>query len=71
MILKGKLKHSELEGGHWLLEGYQLLGLNFVSSVQVKDGLDVEVEGDLQENLMSIGMLAPILKVKRVKCLTD
>ncbi|MEO6777713.1 MAG: hypothetical protein ABI467_32605 [Kofleriaceae bacterium] len=58
MKLKGTIRRSDLEGGHWILvveggEQYQLDGA--VGSP--KDGQVVEVEGKVDKNAMSFGMM--------------
>jgi hypothetical protein len=64
----GIVKESPLEGGVWMLDAsdgfmYQLLGAE-VSSL--KDGASVEVEGEVDQNMMSLAMTGPILKVKKL-----
>jgi hypothetical protein len=67
MKLKGTIRRSDLEGGHWVLETeggeqYQLIG----SLGDCKDGLSVEVEGNVDKNAMGIGMMGPQLKVQKI-----
>jgi len=67
MKLKGTIRRSDLEGGHWLLETdggerYQLTG----SLAGCKDGLSVEVEGKVDRNAMGIGMTGPQLAVEKI-----
>ena len=67
MKLTGTIRRSDLEGGHWLLETdggerYQLIG----SLGDCKDGLAVEVEGNVDKNAMGIGMTGPQLKVQKI-----
>ena len=57
MKLKGTIRRSDLEGGHWVLETeggerYQLTG----TLGDCKDGLVAEVEGKVDKNAMSFGM---------------
>lgn len=68
MTLVGTLKHSQVEGGVWLLEDsdgvtYQLVG---APASQLTHGAKVEVEGEVDENAMSFAMSGPLLKVKRI-----
>lgn len=68
MKVKGTIRHSDLEGGHWTLEvdggeRYQLTGT--VSGV--KDGNKVEVDGKVEKDMMGIGMTGPQLNVKSIK----
>ncbi|RMG19572.1 MAG: hypothetical protein D6729_04815 [Deltaproteobacteria bacterium] len=63
----GRVRFQDLEGGLWLLEGddgvrYQLAGGD---AGLRKDGQAVEVEGEVRENLMTIGMAGPVLEVHR------
>lgn len=70
MKLKGTIRRSDVEGGHWTLvvEGgdqYQLTGA--VSGA--KDGLHVEVEGKVDKQAMSFGMMGPLFAVSKLKAL--
>ena len=65
--LSGTVTFQDLEGGLWLLVGddgvrYQLAGGD---DGLREDGQRVEVEGEVAENMMSIGMAGPIFKVRR------
>lgn len=67
MKLKGTIRRSDLEGGHWVLETdggerYQLTG----SLGSAKDGQAVEVEGTVDKNAMGIGMTGPQLAVQKI-----
>jgi hypothetical protein len=67
MKLKGTIRRSDLEGGHWVLEAadgqrYQLTG----ALGDCKDGLAVEVEGKIDKNAMGIGMMGPQLAVQKI-----
>src|SRR5678816_3807060 len=66
MKLKGTIRRSDLEGGHWVLETdggerYQLAG----SLGRCKDGLVAEVEGKVEKDMMGIGMTGPTLTVQK------
>jgi hypothetical protein len=68
---KGKLVHSDLEGGFWTLEAedgevYKLEGGD--KGLQ-GEGKAVEVHGAVDEEAMGIGFGAPVLKVKTYKIL--
>ncbi len=68
---KGKLVHSDLEGGYWTLETddgdvYKLEGAD--KGLQ-QAGKKVEIEGAVDEEAMGIGFGAPVLKVKKYKIL--
>lgn len=70
MKLKGVLTHSDLEGGHWLLktdsgDEYQLVG----SMKDAKDGMRVEVEGNVDKQAMGIGMMGPHFNVSKLTAL--
>ena len=67
MKLKGTIRRSDLEGGHWMLETdggerYQLAG----SLGGCKDGLVAEVEGKVEKDMMGIGMTGPTLTVQKI-----
>ena len=67
MKLKGTIRRSDLEGGHWLLETddgdqYQLTG----SIGSPQDGQAVEVEGKVDEGAFGIGMTGPQLAVHKI-----
>ncbi len=68
---KGKIVHSDLEGGFWTLETadgdvYKLEGGD--KALQ-QEGKEAEVEGAVDEGEMGIGFGAPVLKVKKYKLL--
>ena len=67
MKLKGTIRRSDLEGGHWVLETeggehYQLTG----SLAGCKDGMAAEVEGKVDKGAMGIGMTGPQLAVQKI-----
>ncbi len=68
MKLTGTIRHSDLEGGHWVLEvegrdQYQLAG----ALRGLKDGMRVEVEGKLDKQTMGFGMMGPNFIVAKFK----
>ena len=70
MKLKGTIRRSDLEGGHWLLETesgeqYQLTG----SVTGAKDGMRAEVEGKVDKGAMGIGMTGPQFAVQKLTAL--
>ncbi len=70
MKVKGTIKRSDLEGGHWLLEAddgqhYQLTG----KTDDAKDGQRVEVEGKVDKNAMGIGMMGANFNVSKITAL--
>lgn len=67
MKLKGTIRRSDLEGGHWVLETdggerYQLTG----TLDTAKDGLRVEVEGKVDKQAMGFAMLGPQFAVQKL-----
>jgi len=67
MKLKGTIRRSDLEGGHWVLETdggerYQLTG----AITGCKDGMAAEVEGKVDKGAMGIGMTGPQLAVAKI-----
>lgn len=70
MKLKGTIRRTELEGGHWTLEAsdgtrYQLVG----TTTGCKDGLKAEVQGKVERDAMGIGMTGPHFRVEKIKAL--
>ena len=70
MKLKGTIHRNDLEGGHWTIETdkgerYQLAG----SLDGCKDGLEAEVDGKVEKDMMGIGMTGPTFKVDKLKAL--
>jgi hypothetical protein len=66
---RGTIRRSDLEGGHWQLEGddgetYVLEGAP--ADVE-KDGTKVEIDGKVDGGVMGIAMTGPTLKVKSAK----
>jgi hypothetical protein len=71
MKLKGTIRRNDLEGGHWTLqtekgETYQLVGATG-STGSLRDGQKVEVEGNVEKDMMGIGMTGPHFKVQSIK----
>jgi hypothetical protein len=68
MKLTGTVNHTELEGGHWVLrtdagDQYQLVG----STDGLVDGGRVEVEGNVDKQAMSFGMVGAHFKISKIK----
>lgn len=66
---RGKVKRSDLEGGHWQLVAddgttYVLEGTS--KEIEV-DGASVEIDGAVARDVMSFAMTGPTLKVKAGK----
>jgi hypothetical protein len=70
MKLKGTIRRSDLEGGHWILhtdsgDQYQLTG----TITGAKDGMKAEVEGKVDKDAMGIGMTGPHFTVQKLTAL--
>lgn len=69
--LRGTIKHSDLEGGHFQLSAddgidYELEGTD---PLLRRVGLRVEIDGTVDGGTLSFAMTGPRLKVKSVKAL--
>jgi hypothetical protein len=69
--LRGSVVFRDVETGVWVLQGddgktYELAGGD--RSIK-KDGKRIEVEGDVDGDTLSAGMVGPVLKVKRYRFL--
>lgn len=67
MKLKGTIRRTELEGGHWVLEvdggeRYQLTG----ATDGAKDGMRAEVEGKVDKEAMGFAMVGPQFAVQKL-----
>lgn len=70
MKLSGRVAFRDLEGGVWVLEGddgqtYQLADDRRIQ----KDGKRIEVEGEVDSQAVGIGMVGPVLSVRRYRFL--
>ncbi len=66
--LRGIVRHSDLEGGVWLLEAedgmqYQLVG---AAAGSLQSGQRVEAQGEVDTNLMSFAMAGILFTVKKI-----
>lgn len=66
---RGTIRKSDLEGGHWQLEGddgttYVLEGAPAAVS---QDGTQVEIDGKVDDQVMGFAMTGPTLKVKSAR----
>jgi hypothetical protein len=66
---RGTIRKSDLEGGHWQLEGddgttYVLEGAPAAVS---QDGATVEIDGNVDDQAMGFAMTGPTLKVKSAR----
>jgi len=70
MKLKGTIRHTDVEGGHWVLvtddgDQYQLTG----HLMSAKDGLRAEVEGQVDKQAMGFGMVGAQFTVTKLTAL--
>ena len=70
MKLKGTIRRSDLEGGHWVMqteggEQYQLTG----EIGTAKDGMRAEVEGKVDKQAMGFGMVGAHFAVAKLTAL--
>jgi hypothetical protein len=70
MKLKGTIRRTQVEGGHWILntdagEQYQLTG----ATSAAKDGMRAEVEGKVDKEAMGFGMVGPQFAVTKLTAL--
>jgi hypothetical protein len=70
MKLRGTIRRSDLEGGHWLFqteggEQYQLTG----KTDGAKDGMRAEIEGKIDHGVMGIAMTGPHLAVWKISAI--
>ncbi len=71
MRLRGRVVFRDIETGVWVIEGddgrtYQLAGGDRKIK---KDGARVEIDGDVDEGAMTVGLVGPVLNVKRYRFL--
>ncbi len=71
MKIQGTLEHSALEGGNWVLRAndgntYQLDGL---PNELHKDGARLELEGSVDQGMMTIGMMGSVFQVSKARSL--
>ena len=71
MKLRGAISFRDVETGVWVLQGddgntYELAGGDRHIK---KDGKRIEVEGDVDAAAVTLGMVGPLLRVKRYRFL--
>lgn len=68
---KGKMKKSELEGGVWVFvtDGGEQFHVTGLDEGFFKEGMKLELEGNIDNNAMGIGMMGPTLAVSRAQAL--
>ena len=66
---RGTIRRSDLEGGHWQLEGEdgETYVLEGAPASRTQDGVKVEIDGKVDGGVMGIAMTGPTLKVKSAK----
>lgn len=69
MTIQGTLEHSPLEGGTWVFrakdgDSYQLSGLP--SDLEV-NGARLELEGNVDKNAFTIGMMGTVFQVTKAR----
>jgi hypothetical protein len=68
--LKGKIGRSDLEGGFYTFsDGKETYKLEGGGKDLLKDGVNAEIDGQVQKDAMGIGFGSPVLKVKTYKIL--
>jgi hypothetical protein len=70
MKVKGTIRRTDVEGGHWVLhtdagEQYQLVG----ATSSAKDGMRAEVEGKVDKQAMGFAMVGPQFAVTKITAL--
>jgi hypothetical protein len=66
---RGKVKRSDLEGGHWQLvadDGTTYVLEGATKGIEI-DGASVEIDGVVERDVMSFAMTGPTLTVKASK----
>jgi hypothetical protein len=66
---RGTIRRSDLEGGHWQLEGDDgnTYVLEDAPAGVAQDGVKVEIDGAVDRQALGIAMTGPTLKVKAAK----
>ena len=66
---RGKIQRSDLEGGHWQFVAKD--GTTYVLEGETggieQDGVEVEIDGAVDRDVMSFAMTGPTLRVKSAK----
>ena len=67
--LKGTLQKSDLEGGVWVFstDGGERFHLEGLASGLQKSGARLEIEGDVDGGMVSIGMMGSVFRVKSAR----
>lgn len=69
ITIKGTVRHSELEGGFYYIEaadGTKYSPTNLPEEFQ-KDGIAVEVEARVRNDMMGVNQVGPIVDIVRIK----
>jgi hypothetical protein len=68
MRINGRLEHSDLEGGAWLLVADDGRRFLLVPPPKGEDsGVRVEVEGEIDADAISFQMAGPLLRVQSLR----
>jgi hypothetical protein len=67
--ISGTLKRSDLEGGVWVFQASdgEQYHLADIDSKWLQDGSKLELEGEVMENMMGIGMMGPTFRVTKAR----
>lgn len=69
MHIEGTIRHLDLEGGVWVLEGDDGTTWNPTNLPEGfrTEGLEVEAEARIQEDAMSMAMVGPLIEIVRIR----
>lgn len=63
----GKVKFSPLEGGFWQLDSDDGVTYHLVGNLKnLKDGMRVSVEGEVEKKRFAFAMTGPILRAEKI-----
>ena len=66
MRIEGTVKRQALSGGVWTFRATdgQVYQLHGGGKDLLRDGVEAELEGDVQKDVMTIGMVGPVFRVR-------
>ncbi len=68
VIIKGHIRHTDLEGGFEYIEGYDGEKYDIIYEEELPVvGTHIEVEGKIRKNTVSFHMFGKILEIKKLK----
>lgn len=71
-LYTGKVKFSPLEGGFWQLQADDGTTYHLVGNLKnLKDGVRISVEGELEKKRFSFAMTGPVLRVQNIAPVED